>query len=187
MNTKASQQLREEHEGIHIMLQIMEAMRKQARNSGHLDKAHFAAILDFLKGFVDHCHHAKEEELLFPALEAAGVAKDGGPIGMMLHEHALGRTLVKALGESFAELSGNVDKSALKGISRNVQEYISLLSEHILKENGILFDMADHMLSEMQQKELQDGFERIETERVGEGKHEAFHKLIHTLNDVYLS
>lgn len=187
MNMKASQQLREEHEGIRIMLRIMESIRKQAQGRGNLDTGHFAAILDFLKVFVDKCHHAKEEELLFPALEAAGVPKDGGPIGVMLHEHALGRKLVKAMEESFNAFSINGEKSAMHGISRNVQEYISLLSEHIDKENGILFDMADHMLSEMQQKELHEGFERIEEERIGAGKHEAFHELIHTLNNTYLS
>jgi hemerythrin-like domain-containing protein len=187
MEMKASRQLRNEHEGIRTMLRIMEAIRKQAQNNGNFDKAHFAAILEFLKVFVDKCHHAKEEELLFPALEAAGVPSDGGPIGVMLHEHALGRELVKTMEVSFTALSKNGGKSALQEVSHHVEEYIALLSGHIDKENGILFDLADHMLSEMKQRELLDGFEKIEEERIGDGKHEAFHELIHTLGNTYLS
>lgn len=34
-------------------------------------------IMEFLTVFVDKCHHGKEEDFLFPALEAAGIAKDG--------------------------------------------------------------------------------------------------------------
>lgn len=186
MNTKASRQLREEHEGIRIMLRIMEAMRKRIEENGNLDNAHFAAVLEFLKVFVDKCHHAKEEELLFPSLEAMGIPIEGGPIGIMLHEHTLGRALVQAMEEAFAAYSHG-EKLALQELSRKTQDYISLLSEHIDKESGVLFDLADHMLSELKQMELYEGFERIEAERIGTGKHEAFHGLIHTLKDTYLS
>jgi len=43
------------------------------------------------------------------------------------------------------------------------------------------------MLSEMTQRELHEAFEKIEEERIGAGKHEAFHKLLHTLHDTYLT
>ncbi|MDX9745134.1 MAG: hemerythrin domain-containing protein [Syntrophales bacterium] len=185
METKASLELREEHEGIRVMLRIMEAIRRQAQDRGDLNEAHFAAILEFLDVFVDRCHHAKEEELLFPALEKKGVSKDGGPMSVILHEHVLGRRLVEAMGASFGAYSrGN--RSALKEISASIQEYISLLSEHIEKESGILFDMADYVLSETEQEALHEGFDRIETERIGAGKHEEFHALLHTLSGIYL-
>lgn len=54
-------------------------------------KEELEGIMEFLMVFVDKCHHGKEEDFLFPALEAAGVARDGGPIGVMLHEHERGR------------------------------------------------------------------------------------------------
>ncbi len=186
MEMKASRQLRDEHEGIRVMLRIMEAVRKRARDNGELDKDHFTAILDFLQVFVDQCHHAKEEEGLFPALEAAGVPRDGGPIGVMLDEHVLGRELVRAMDGSFRTYDQG-ERSALKDVLHNIQEYVALLSGHIDKENGILFDTADHMLPETKQRELQEGFDGIEEERIGAGKHEAFHALIQTLGNIYLS
>ena len=70
---KAIQQLKDEHEGIKIMLSILGQVRQQLEATGNLSKEHFVGILEFLKVFVDKCHHAKEEELLFPALVTAGV------------------------------------------------------------------------------------------------------------------
>jgi len=35
--------------------------------------------------------------------------------------------------------------------------------------------------------EMKSGFERIEIERIGEGKHEAFHRMLDDLEYAYLS
>ena len=186
MNMKATQQLRDEHEGVMVMLRIMEKVRKQAQDSGSFHIAHFEFILEFLKVFVDKCHHAKEEELLFPVLEAMGVPNEGGPIGAMLHDHSKGRGFIKSMGDAFSEYKHG-EESALGEIIHNAQEYVSLLFDHIDKENTVLFAMAEKILSEAQQEELYEGFEKIEEDRIGIGKHEEFHGLIHTMKDIYLS
>jgi hypothetical protein len=46
--------------------------------------------------------------------------------------------------------------------------------------------MAEKTLSEAQQEELYEGFEKIEEDRIGIGKHDEFHGLIHALKDTYL-
>ncbi len=182
---KATQQLRDEHEGVKIMLSILEQVCQQLEAVGSLNKEHLEGILEFLKVFVDKCHHGKEEELLFPALVDLGVPKDG-PIAVMLHEHEMGRNYVKALSASFARYTTG-DKSSSKDIIQNIQDYISLLRDHIEKENTVLFVMADSMLSEKRQNELFEGFEKIEVERIGIGKHEEFHGLLKNLSGIYLS
>ena len=181
---KATQQLKNEHEGVRIMLGILEKICEKLETEGNIDKEHFDGILEFLKVFVDKCHHGKEEELLFPALEAAGIPKYG-PISVMLHEHQVGRNYVKAMSEAFAAYKlGN--KSLSQGILHNAHDYISLLNDHIVKENNILFVIADNRLSEQKQDELFEGFEKIEVDRIGIGKHEEFHGLIEKLNGIYL-
>ena len=74
---KATQQLRDEHEGVKIMLTVLGQVCQQLESTGNLNTEHFEGILEFLKVFVDKCHHGKEEELLFPALVAVGVPQDG--------------------------------------------------------------------------------------------------------------
>jgi hemerythrin-like domain-containing protein len=36
-------------------------------------------MMEFLSVFADTCHHGKEEDFLFPGLEAAGIPNEGGP------------------------------------------------------------------------------------------------------------
>jgi hemerythrin-like domain-containing protein len=181
---KATQQLRDEHEGVKIMLSILEQVCQQLEAAGSLNKEHFEGILEFLKVFVDKCHHGKEEELLFPALVAVGVPEDG-PIAVMLQEHEMGRNYIRAMSDAYATyIEGN--KSSYKSIRQNALAYISLLRNHIEKENTVLFVLADSHLSEGRQAELFEGFERIEVERIGLGKHEEFHGLLKKLSGIYL-
>ena len=181
---KATQQLKDEHEGVKIMLNILEQVCRQLEEVGSLNKEHFEGILGFLKGFVDKCHHGKEEELLFPALVNAGVPKEG-PIRIMLHEHEKGRNYIKDMSAAFAGYTRG-DKSSSKDIVKNTEGYISLLRDHIERENNVLFVMADSRLSEKIQDELFEGFEKIEEERIGVGKHEEFHHLLEKLSGIYL-
>jgi hemerythrin-like domain-containing protein len=182
---KATQQLKDEHEGVKIMLNILEQVCQELEAGGSLNKEHFDGILEFLRVFVDKCHHGKEEDLLFPALIAVGVPKEG-PIVVMLHEHEMGRRYVKAMSEAYATYLAT-DKPTPKDIIQNGRSYISLLRDHIEKENNVLFVMADSCLSEKRQDELFEGFEKIEEERIGIGKHEQFHGLLEKLSRVYLS
>lgn len=182
---KATEQLRNEHEGVKIMLNILGKVCQRLETTGNVDNDHFENVLEFLKVFVDKCHHGKEEDLLFPALEAAGVPKDG-PIAVMLYEHEMGRNYVRAISEAFfVYISGN--RSSSEGIVRNSREYIVLLNAHIEKENNVLFVMADDLLPEEKQDQLFEGFEKIEEERIGAGKHEEFHRLIKNLGGIYLN
>lgn len=180
---KATQQLRDEHEGIKVMLNILEQVCQNLDKTAKLNTEHFDGILDFLKVFVDKCHHGKEEELLFPALVAVGVPKDG-PIAVMLHEHEMGRNYVKVMNTAFTRYTAS-DGSSSKDILQNARGYISLLKEHIEKENNVLFVTADNLLSEKRQDELFEGFEKIEEERIGLGKHEEFHGLLKKLSGIY--
>jgi Uncharacterized conserved protein len=181
---KATQQLRDEHEGVKIMLSILEQVSHQLELTGNLNKEHLEGILEFLKVFVDKCHHGKEEELLFPALVAVGVSKDG-PIAVMLQEHEMGRQYVKAMSEAYATYMAG-DKSSSKDIRQNAHGYILLLKDHIEKENTVLFVMADNLFSEKRQDELFEGFEKIEADRIGVGRHEQLHGLINKLSGIYL-
>lgn len=78
--------LKEEHVLILEMLRVIEAMCAKMDKGERPDIASLEKMIDFIRNFADKCHHAKEEKLLFPALEKAGIAREGGPVGVMLHE-----------------------------------------------------------------------------------------------------
>ncbi len=179
------EQLKAEHEGIKLMLSILEKICDKLDNGQKVEPEHLSQVLEFLRVFADKCHHGKEEDLLFPALEQAGVPQQGGPIGVMLIEHTEGRGYIKGLAGAIDRYKGG-DENASAEIVENARNYIDLLRQHIYKENNVLFMMAQQVLSEETQKKLAEAFEKMETEKIGAGKHEEFHKLMHRLKEIYL-
>lgn len=182
---KPTEQLKEEHEAIKLMLRISEKVCEKLESGEEVDPEHLEQIVEFIKVFADKCHHGKEEDLLFTAMEEAGIPKKGGPIGVMLTEHDMGRGYVKGMSEAVAKYKGG-DRKVSSAIVGNARNYIALLTQHIDKEDNILYPMADMHLSEERQKELLEEFERVEREKIGVGKHEEFHELLNHLREVYL-
>ena len=182
---KPTEQLKAEHEGIKLMLKILDKVCDKLKSTQELNQERFTKMLEFLKIFVDKCHHGKEEGLLFPAMEEAGIPKEGGPIGVMLIEHEQGRSHIKGMSEAFDKFKKGDRKASVK-IAENSESYIAILTQHIAKEEKILFPMADKVLSKVTQDKLNEDFEKLEVERIGLGKHEEFHKLLHQLKKIYL-
>jgi len=159
------------------MLDILANVCQRIRKDGKVSQDDLIDIVEFIKIFADKCHHGKEEDLLFPAMEESGVPKEGGPIEVMLTEHQEGRGYVKGMAEA--------GKDLLK-FAENAENYISLLTQHIGKENDVLYMIADMHLTEEKQKHLLEKFEKVEEEKIGPGKHEEFHKLLERLKNAYL-
>ena len=183
---KPTDVLKEEHRGIELMLDILEAILERMEsgtkaNSGHLEK-----IMEFFQVFADKCHHGKEEDLLFPSLEAAGVPKEGGPIAVMLSEHNQGRAFIRGMRAGIEQIN-NGNPGGEPFFRENAWNYIMLLRQHIDKEDNILFRMADVHIPEKRQEELIGEFEKIEEERIGPGKHEEYHRLLSEYKHLYLS
>jgi hemerythrin-like domain-containing protein len=121
----------------------------------------------FFAQFADQCHHAKEEDLFFPLLKERGIPEEGGPIGVMLHEHDVGRDCVRRMREAGEgdEFDGAKFAAAAKG-------FIPLLRQHIFKENNILFRMAGNVMSEADDADMDNKFTQVEQERDLAGMHE---------------
>ena len=180
-----SEQLKEEHEGILLMLKILEKVCAKLKSGQKVDPEHLDGIVEFLQVFADKCHHGKEEDLLFPEMEKSGIPKERGPIGVMLMEHDEGRGYVRKMKEAAVKM-GKGDPSAPAEFAKSAGDYIALLTRHIDKENNILFPMGDRAVPPKKQGELVEAFEKLEREKIGEGTHERFHRLLHHLQDVYL-
>ncbi|MBP1757545.1 MAG: hypothetical protein H6Q62_401 [Firmicutes bacterium] len=177
----ASEDLRHEHEGILYGLEILEDMADRLNDALLVEVEDLESMIHFLKLFADKCHHGKEEGLLFPSLEKAGIPREGGPIGVMLAEHVEGRALIARMS---AALEGNFvpQKFAEAAI-----QYVQLLRAHIDKENQVLFVMADQRLPQVEQEQLLETFESFEAEVMGPGVHEKLHHQLEHLAKKYHS
>jgi hemerythrin-like domain-containing protein len=137
--------LREEHRVILKVLDCFEIALGRARRSGRVTREEFAPFIEFFQGFADRCHHCKEEDRLFPCLERCGMPREGGPIAVMLREHDLGRAHVRAVAESLpAADAGN--GAAVQAVHDQGGRFLELLRHHIMKEDHVLFEMADQMV-----------------------------------------
>ncbi|MBI4495681.1 MAG: hemerythrin domain-containing protein [Deltaproteobacteria bacterium] len=180
-----TEQLKEEHQGIKLMLQILQEVSSRLESGRTVDPEHLERIHEFLRIFADKCHHAKEEDLLFPELERSGLSREGSPIGDLLVDHERVRACVQGMGEALRRYQKG-EPPAGREFAKNARRYIELLNLHIEKEDDDLFPRGEKALTPAQKEKLVEGFERLEVERIGAGKHEEFHRLLEKLKGIYL-
>lgn len=177
---EATRILMEEHRVIEGVISSMEAGTKRLETGQAVRAEFFIQAAEFIKGFADGCHHRKEEGVLFPAMEAAGVARESGPIGVMLAEHEEGRRLIRGMRASAEKMQAG-DEQAKDEVCQNARAYAALLRQHIMKEDNVLFPMAERVIPIAKQAEVAEAFERVEHEETGEGVHEKYLSLAEAL------
>jgi len=106
------------------------------------DRQLVLGVVDFIRSYADRYHHAKEEDILFKEF-------DGEPeiIRAMHEEHSIGRGHVKAVLEALR--TGDTPL-----IVEHLTAYGQLLTEHIRKEDKILYPWMDRNLSTSRVGEL---------------------------------
>jgi hemerythrin-like domain-containing protein len=172
--------LKHEHEVVLLVLTGAERENVAIRESGRANIANVEKMVDFFRMFVDRCHHTKEERYLFPALCRRGLVITKAPISVLLTEHEAGRQCVKGLTGALSGMKEARPQSAA-ALADGLLAYVTLLREHIAKEDNCLFPMAEQMLTAEDQGELSKAFDNVESTEMGEGVHEKYHTLAHEL------
>ena len=170
---KATQILMEEHRVIERVIGSLEKAAQRMEQGADVRPGFFVEASQFIKGFADGCHHKKEEGVLFKAMVEHGLPAEGGPVGVMLVEHEMGRTYTRGMHEAAQQLEAG-DSAARAQVIRNARGYATLLRQHIAKEDGILFPMAAQVIPVAEQDHVMEGFEHVEHEETGEGVHEKY-------------
>jgi hemerythrin-like domain-containing protein len=118
--------------------------------------------IDMIRSYADKYHHAKEEDILFKYFD-----EEADFIKVMHEDHTRGRALVK-------EMLAALEKRDAKTIAANLMAYRELLTEHIRKEDEILYPWMDNQLSTHQVGELFAQFDEVDRQiDVSPGKYEA--------------
>jgi len=170
----ATEVLRKEHDAILKMLEATETTAARLARGEKVPDSILAGLIEFFQQFADRCHHGKEEEVFFPRLVEKGMPKEGGPVGVMLQEHEMGRELIRRMSQAEGDYRAGASGAAASW-ALAARSYAALLREHIKKENDVLFVMAEQILNEAEQRQLAETFERVEIEQMGAGTHERLH------------
>jgi hemerythrin-like domain-containing protein len=177
--------LRREHEVIVKVLAALERAAEAARpdsargrggpgwpgSSQSAEKVHrelFLKALEFVTGFVQRLHQAREEVLLrrlagheVPAADE----REHGEIG------EFAAACLRALPDA-----ARGDPASRRMLAENAKAYVGILRSHIAREEDDLFDAATRALSEDDDREITAAFGRIERE-LGEGEPGRYEKL----------
>jgi DUF438 domain-containing protein len=131
--------------------------------------------LDYFTGYVERCHSHKEEDHLFPLMEARGMPRHGGPLAVMLSEHEESATSLSELKLLAADyVAGRVE--VLPALKATFAQYAQILKDHFWKENDILFPMAKRLLSDADAASVVSGIEAVESAQ-GPGTRERYYAL----------
>ena len=140
----STESLRKDHKLIEKVLQALDTTIKLLKDGKQIPEQILLPTLDFTQNFTDVCHHGKEEEALFPALEKAGMPTNMGPIRMMLIDHKRTKEIAEHISVSSKKYleSGSSDY-----LIESLELYVQHVTEHLWKENNRLFMMADSRLN----------------------------------------
>jgi hemerythrin-like domain-containing protein len=137
----------EEHRLVRRAVAVLSAMTDRAEAGLSADRHDVNALLIFLHYFVDSCHQAKEESILFPAIRRSLMAQSSqaaDPLSEqlqhLLREHTEDRALIEK-----SQLALFSEKPA--EFVENGQALVKLLLEHAHFEEEMLFPKAEEILS----------------------------------------
>lgn len=179
---KPTETLMQEHLLIQEVLDALEHGAKKLGSGADLPQDFFTDAAEFIRGFADDTHHKKEEGVLFKAMANYGFSPDAGPVAVMLSEHDQARQFTQAFSEAAQKLRrGN--QGAREDVIMYALSYVRHLRQHIMKENNILFPMANRVMPEDEQARIEANFERVERDEIGPGAHPKYEALAHKLRD----
>lgn len=168
-----------DHRAILRALDLLRAVAFRVARNDTEAAADAKTLVGFFQEFADRCHHTKEEMLLFPRLTNAGMPVEGGPLAVMLWEHDQGRSLVRNMSEA-------LEQGKPPAFELYATRYAHLLASHIEKEDYVLFRMVESVLTEEDDEELVEAFDRIE-EQMDIHLHERFRHMLLSMEAKYLT
>lgn len=174
----ATDVLREEHQTTKGALDFAERIAAKISRDEEVPSEKVAKFMEFIRLFVERCHHSKEEEILFPLLGKRGIPVEGGPVGVMLIEHDRARGLIT---EMSAATEGGITRDTAERWTRAAWNYSDLMHNHFYKEEEILFKMADRVLGLEEQSSMVEDFKHLENEKIGPGRHEQLRVMMEEL------
>jgi regulator of cell morphogenesis and NO signaling len=139
-------ELKKEHVSV---LELLQTMTRVVGDEQRAAPPDWAASFDKACAYFQQevrLHFRKEEDALFPAMEKY-VGRAAGPIAVMLNEHRQHNALL-------SQLCAAVTARNWVAVRSVWPSFTQLLTMHIMKEDTILFPMAERMLSAAEREEV---------------------------------
>ena len=151
-------QLKEEH--IPLTAQ-MEAIYKLTQsideNEVEANYDTLQELYNLVKSFVSELepHSEREEGILFEMV-AAYIGRTNGPIGVMEYEHDQAKMLLRKFLVEAEESTSTIEPNEVKNIASYAAKAYLILTDHFMKEETVLFPLANQLLTQSEKEILQE-------------------------------
>ncbi len=132
----------DEHVLIKRLLALIPTIVDYIESSLNVDKDLILRCVDFIRTYADKYHHMKEEDILFKYVD-----ENAEIIQIMYKDHDTGRDHIRQVVEG-------AEKGNKAQIREHLLGYRELLTQHIKKEDEILYPWIDRQLSTTQVGEM---------------------------------
>ncbi|MCP4540527.1 MAG: hypothetical protein GY832_25605 [Chloroflexi bacterium] len=149
----------DEHTWIKRLLALIPNVVSKIQVAGEIDADLLLATVDFIRGYADRFHHLKEEDILFDYTD-----RDATIVQVIFQDHDQARGFVRAIVQA-------VEDNDCDTLCANLLNYRELLTEHITKEDEILYPYIDRELTTSQVGEMFQRFEQAESELADDVPH----------------
>ena len=158
--------LRNEHALILKVLGALERYCDRLEEDPAVDLSDLAAFARFFTTFSELWHHAKEEDVLLPALVKRGFSWDAAPLSRVREEHEQETYLVRVLAQAAGQEPPITAEDRRHAVA-TVRGLVAFERRHIRGEEQVLLPGAAERLSSAEIVELETRFRELDLHRFG--------------------
>jgi hemerythrin-like domain-containing protein len=131
--------LMNEHRTIERMINPIKKEIAKISNANKVNTELIDITVDFIRTYADHCHHGKEEGILFRELSKKNMSeKHAAIMKELIQEHVYARTTTRNLEKAtITYINGNSD--AINDVCKFLNDLAQLYPKHIEKEDKTFF------------------------------------------------
>ena len=166
-----------------LVLRVTKAAEQEVRyihDTGEYRAEEVGEVVDFFEFFAEACHDPKEERYLFARLQVRGLPADSGILAQFIREH---RELTARLRDVEHWLRRDKKEGPLPPaeLADLLTDYLDLMRSHVMREEELLFTLANGLLTDEDQEALEEAFGSEDAAEAAEGVHDRYSELAHLL------
>jgi len=156
----------DEHVLIRQFLDNLNGSLRKMEQGNRPTREFFEKAVSFARDFTDKYHHFKEEHILFNRLAMKKKGKIDAEVESLKFQHERGRALMGEVAKALGGYNQGQEAQRLI-ILESVAAYLSLLRQHIHREDHIFFPMVEREIPWEEYRGLLEVFQQ-EGKKMGE-------------------
>jgi hemerythrin-like domain-containing protein len=154
--------LRREHALIERFLAVFNVLLDRfQKNNGEVSVQDFQSALQLIHNYILDWHCAKEEQVLLNVLLAKSQSEWGTPLSQVIREHQEARLYARSMEAALDALQAGNEDADERMLSHG-RNFSALLSQHILKENTVIYPLTKSVFSVEDQRIFRERIAEVE-------------------------